>query len=109
MFERAIADLPPEPRPVPADRCTPLSTFRLGKGQEAQRAGDDSNDDIAENPDSEEWKPDNLHRQWKGVVEQPHQDRKNETQDFVRGERDRNKWDDHHIVEGSSEAAVLGP
>jgi hypothetical protein len=43
LFERPIANLPPEPRPVPADRYTPLSTFRLGKGKEAQRAVYDSN------------------------------------------------------------------
>src|SRR6266566_2944875 len=42
LFERPIANLPPEPRPVPADRYTPLSTFRLGKGKEAQRAVYDS-------------------------------------------------------------------
>src|SRR5436305_15047545 len=47
FFERPIANLPPEPRPVPADRYTPLSTFRLGKGKEAQRAVYDSNNDIA--------------------------------------------------------------
>src|SRR5882724_7828373 len=38
LFERAIANPPPEPRPIPADRHTPLSTFRLGKWKEAQRA-----------------------------------------------------------------------
>ena len=47
LFERPIPNLPPDPRPVPADRYTPLSTFRLGKGKEAQRAVYDSNDDIA--------------------------------------------------------------
>ncbi len=90
-------------------RYTPLSTFRLGKGKEAQRAVYDSNDDIAKNLGREERKPDNLHCQREGVVEQPHQDRKNETQDFVCGERDKNKWDDNHIVEGTAEAAFLGP
>jgi hypothetical protein len=44
-----------------ADRYTPLSTFRLGKGNEAQRAVHDSNGDIAKNPGREERKPDNLH------------------------------------------------
>src|SRR6266513_3329320 len=58
LFERPIADLPPEPRPVPADRYTPLSTFRLGKGKEAQRAVYDSNNDIAKNLGREERKPD---------------------------------------------------
>src|SRR2546430_4547728 len=61
FFERPIANLPPEPRPVPADRYTPLSTFRLGKGKEAQRAVYDSNNDIAKNLGREERKPDNLH------------------------------------------------
>src|SRR5258707_15782414 len=37
LFERPIANLPPEPRPVRADRYTPLSPFRLGKWKEAQR------------------------------------------------------------------------
>src|SRR6266403_5123155 len=109
FFERPIANLPPEPRPVPADRYTPLSTFRLGKGKEAQRAVYDSNDDLAKNLGREERKPDNLHCQRESVVEQPHQDRKNETQDFVCGERDKNNWDDYHIVEGTAEAAFLGP
>ena len=105
MFERPIANLPPEPPPVPADRYPPLSTFHLGKGEEAQRAVYDSNDDIAKNPGREERKPDDLHCQRKGVVEQPHQDRKNETQEFLCGEHDKNKRDDYHIVEGTAEAA----
>src|SRR5437868_10118081 len=61
LFEPSIADLAPEPRPVPADRYPPLSTFRLGKGKEAQRAVYDSNNDIAKNLGREERKPDNLH------------------------------------------------
>jgi hypothetical protein len=108
-FECLIAKLPPKPRPVPADRYAPLSTFRLGKGKEAQRAVYENNDDIAKNPGREERKPDDLHCQREGVVEQPHQDRKDETQDFVGGERDNNEWDDHHIVERTVEAAFLGP
>src|SRR4029077_3480327 len=104
VFEREIADLPPEPRPTPADRYPPLSTFRLGKGKEPQRAACGRNDDVAKNLGREERKPDNLHCERKGVVEQPHQDRKNETQDFVGGERDKNKWNDDHIVGGTAEA-----
>src|SRR6478672_999588 len=61
LLECPIANPPPEPRPVPADRYTPLLTFRLGKGEEAQRAVYDSNDDIAKNLSHEERKPDNLH------------------------------------------------
>src|SRR5215207_2235276 len=38
MFERPVANLPPEPPPISADRSPPVSTFRLGKGKEAQRA-----------------------------------------------------------------------
>jgi hypothetical protein len=109
LFERLIANLPPKPRPVPADRSTPLSTFRLGKGKEAQRAVSDRNDDIAKKFGREERKPDNLHCQREGAVEQPHQDRKNETKYFVCGERDKNKWDDNHVVEGTTEAAFVGP
>src|SRR5260370_3028603 len=48
-IERPIANLPPEPRPVPADRYTPLSPFRLVKGKERQPAVYDSNDDTAKN------------------------------------------------------------
>ena len=29
-------------------------------------------------------------------------------QEFVCGERDENKWNDNHIVEGTAEAAFLG-
>jgi hypothetical protein len=50
-----------------------------------------------------------LHCERKCVVEQPHQDRNNETQDVDCGERDNNKWDDYHIVQRTAEAASLGP
>src|SRR5262249_2856972 len=53
--------------------------------------------------------PDDLHCHRKGVVEQPHQDRKNETQHFVGGERDYDEWDNDHIVEVTAKAALLGP
>lgn len=43
------------------------------------------------------------------MVEKSHQDRQNEPQDFVCGERDKDKWDDNHVVGGTSEAAFLGP
>src|SRR5258707_13020888 len=46
MFECPIANLPPEPRPVPT---APLSTFRIGKWKKAQRAVCDCTDDIATN------------------------------------------------------------
>jgi len=94
---------------IRADRPTPPSTFRFRKGKEAQRAVHDRNDDIAEKLHREERKPDNLHCEGKCVVEQPHQDRNDETQDVFYGERDDNKWDDNHIVERAAEAAVLGP
>src|SRR6516165_4350301 len=109
LFERPIANLPPEPRPVPADRSAPLMTFRLGKGKEAQRSVDENNDDIAKKLGREERKPNNLHCQRKGVVEQPYQDRNDETQELVCGKRDRNKWDDNHIVERTAEAALFSP
>src|ERR1700751_1295122 len=109
LFERPIANLPAEPRPISADRYPQLSTFRLGKGKERQRAACDSNNDIAKNLGREERKPDNLHCQREGVVEQPHQESKNETQELARGERDKNKWDDNHIVGRDAEAAFLGP
>ena len=83
-------------------------TFRLGKGEQAQRTVCDSNNDIAENPDREERKPDKQHCQGKGVIEEPHQDRKNEPQDFVEGERDKYKRNDYHVVERTTEAALLG-
>ena len=108
-FERVIANLPPKPRPVPADRYAPAPTIGLGKGNKTQRAAYDSNDDIAKNPGREERKPDDLHCQRESIVEQPHQDRKNETQDFVGGERDNNEGDDNHIVEAAAKAAFLGP
>src|ERR1700730_2710377 len=60
MFERPVANLPPEPRPAPADRFIPLSKFRLGKRKEAQRAVYDSNNAIAKNLSREERKPDKL-------------------------------------------------
>src|SRR6516165_827291 len=47
LFERLIANLPPKPQPVPADRSPPLSTFSLRKGKEAQRCAYESSDDIA--------------------------------------------------------------
>ena len=50
-----------------------------------------------------------MHCQWEGVVEQPHQNGKNETEDFVGAERDKDKWDDNHIIKGTAEAAFLGP
>ena len=108
-FERLIANLPLKPGPVPADRYAPAPTIRLGKGNKTQRAAYGSNDDIAKNPGREERKPDDLHCQREGVVEQPHQARKDETQDFVGGERDNNEWDNNHIVEATAEAAFLGP
>jgi hypothetical protein len=83
LFESPIANLPPQPRPVSADRYSPLSTFRPGKGKEAQRAAYDGNDDIAKNPGREERE---------GVVEQTHQDSKNETEDFVGSEGEKDKW-----------------
>ena len=50
----------------------------------AVRSAYGSNEDIAKSPGREERKPDDLHCQREGVVEQPqHQDRKDETQDFV--------------------------
>ena len=73
-FERLIANLPPKPRPVPADRYAPAPTIRLGKGNKTQRAAYGSHDDIAKNTGREERKPDDLHCQREGVVEQPHQD-----------------------------------
>ena len=109
LFERPIADLAPEPRPVSPDRYAPASTFSLGKGEKAQSAVCDSNNDIAQNPDREERKPDNLHCQREGVVEQTHQDRKNETQDPVYGKRNKNNRNDYHIVKGAAESAFLGP
>ena len=56
-----------------------------------------------------ERKPDNLYCQREGVVEQPHQDQKNETQYLVYGERDKNKRNDDRIVKRTAEAARLGP
>ena len=61
MFESPVANLPSEPRPISADRFTPLSNFRLGKWKEAQHAVYDSNNAIAKNLGSKEWKPDKLH------------------------------------------------
>src|SRR6185437_4373161 len=51
-----------------------------------------------------ERKPDNLYCQREGVVEQPHQDQKNETQYLVYGERDKNKRNDDRIVKRTAEA-----
>src|SRR5258708_28958966 len=107
--ESMIANLPTKPRPVPADRYAPAPTIRLGKGNKTQRAAYGSNDDIAKNLGREERKPDDLHCQRESVVEQPHQDRKDETEDFVRGERDNNEWNENHIGEATAEAAFLGP
>ena len=56
-----------------------------------------------------ERKPNKLHCQREGAVEQSHQDQKNETQDFAGGQRHKNKWHDNHVVEASAEAAILGP
>jgi hypothetical protein len=109
LFERPVAKFALEPQPVPPNRSAPLSTFRLGKGKEAQRAVYDSNDDNAKSPGREEWKPDNLHCKGECVVEYPHQDRKNETQDLDCGKRDNNKWGDEHIIDGTAKAAFLGP
>src|SRR5262249_48794575 len=109
LFERLIANFSPKPRPVPADRSPPLSTFRLGNGKEAQRGAYENNDDIAKFLGREEWKPNNLHCKWERIVERLHQDRNNETQDLVYGERDKNKWNDKYIVEGTVEVAFLGP
>ena len=109
LLERPIADLAPEPRPLPPDRYSPPSTFRLRYGNEAQPAAYASNDDIAQNPGREERKPDNLHCQREGVVEQPHQRPKNETQDFTDGERDKNERDDDHVVKATAEVAFHGP
>src|SRR5215475_2724313 len=108
-FERMVAYLPPQPRPVSADRSAPASTPPLGNGNKTKRAAHGGNDEIAKNPGREERKPDDLHCQREGVVEQPHQDRKDEMQDFVGGERDHNEWDDDHIVEGSAEAVFPRP
>src|SRR5215510_16195105 len=38
LFERPIADLAPQPRPMSADRPATLETFRLRKGKEADKA-----------------------------------------------------------------------
>jgi len=109
MFERPVADPSPEPRPVPADRYTQPSTFCLGKRKDPQRTVYDGNEAIAKNTSRKERKPDKLHCQREGVVEQPHQDQKNETQEFAGGQRHKNKWHDNHIVEAGAEAAILGP
>ena len=58
MFESPVANLPSEPRPISADRFTPLSKFRLGKWKEVQHAVYDSNNAIAKNLGREERKPD---------------------------------------------------
>src|SRR5215831_5962686 len=108
-FERLVAYLLPQPRPVSADRYAKVSATSLGKGNKTQRAAHDSNYDIAENPGRQERKKDDLHCQREGVVEKPHQDRKDESQDLVGGERDNNERDDNHIVEGTAEAAFPGP
>jgi hypothetical protein len=108
LLECPIADFTPKPRPLPPDRYSPLPTFLPGHGKETQSTAYDSNDDIAKNPGCEERKPDNLHYQREGVVEQPHQHPKNETQDFADGERDKNERDDDHVVKATTEAAFDG-
>jgi hypothetical protein len=61
MFESPVANLPSEPRPISADRFTPLSKFRLGKWKEEQHAVYDRNNAIAKNLGREERKSDKLH------------------------------------------------
>jgi hypothetical protein len=87
LFERPIANPPAESGPVPVDRYAPLTAFRLGNGKEAQRAAYDANTSIAKNLGCEERKPNNLHCQREGVVEQTHQHSNNETENFVGSER----------------------
>jgi hypothetical protein len=58
--ESPVANLPSEPRPISADRFTPLSKFCLGKWKEAQHAVYDSNNAIAKDLGREERKPDKL-------------------------------------------------
>src|SRR5215813_8736390 len=52
-FERMVAYLPPQPRPVSADRSAPASTPPLGNGNKTKRAAHGGNDEIAKNPGRE--------------------------------------------------------
>jgi hypothetical protein len=49
-----------------------------------------------------------LYHERKGVIEEPHQHQKYETQDLDDGKRDNNERHDDYIVKGRSEAIALG-
>jgi hypothetical protein len=108
VFERLITDLAPEPRPAPANRFTPSPTLCLGDRKEAQRAADDRDDAIAKDPGRKEQRVNKLYHERKGVIEEPHQHQKYETQDLDDGKRDNNERHDDYIVKGRREAIALG-
>jgi hypothetical protein len=84
-----------------------LTALCLGKGKEVKSAGYRA---TATLPSSlEERKPDNLHCEWEGVVEQPYQDRENEMQDPVCEECDTNQRNDNHIVEATAGSGLCRP